>query len=95
MKSLDWQEREWLRYCLYYDVQTATAIRTNPVAQSLVNKGILNEGSGHFMNLPFHVTDDAWLVARANIFEFLSLEEMQCGGPHQELDQFMRGTKRI
>ena len=95
MQSLDGPEREWLRYCLYFNVQTATALRKNPVPQSLVNKGILIEGSGPIPNLPFHITDDAWLVAKANMFEFISPEEMVSDATADELNQFMREMKRV
>jgi hypothetical protein len=95
MQNLDGPEREWLRYCLYFNVQTATALRTNPVPQSLVNKGILIEGSGQILNLPFHINDDAWLVTQANMFEFISAEEMESDATADELNQFMREMKRV
>lgn len=61
ISSLNDAEIMWIKYCLFYEQQTLSAERTRPVAQSLVHKGILQEGSGHILDLPFHIPDDVWL----------------------------------
>lgn len=75
LDSLDHAEKMWIKYCLYYDVQTLSANVTDSTAQSLVNKGILVQGSGHMMNLPFHVRDDVWAYLKEHEKEYLTDQE--------------------
>lgn len=90
MLSLSEPEKNWVRYCLYYGEQTAVAPINASVPQSLVNKRILRQGTGHLLKLPFHFDDDAWNVAQANISEFLSPEEFGDPAVGKRLDEFMR-----
>ncbi|MDP3013056.1 MAG: super-infection exclusion protein B [Candidatus Subteraquimicrobiales bacterium] len=75
LDSLDHAEKMWIKYCLYYNVQTLSANMTDSTAQSLVNKGILVQGSGHMMNLPFHVRDDVWAYLKEHEKEYLTDQE--------------------
>lgn len=75
LNGLSPEERMWIKYCLFYGQQTLSAERTRPFVQALVYKGILQEGSGHILNLPFHVRDDVWAYLCENKAEFLTDEE--------------------
>jgi hypothetical protein len=75
LNSLDDREFLWIKYCLYYNFQTLSAKQDDVTAQSLLNKGILSQGSGSILNLPFHVPDDVWIYLQENKFHFLSKEE--------------------
>lgn len=69
--SLDPNEKMWVKYCLYHDVQTLSAERGNHTAQSLCHKGIVAEGSGHVLDLPFHIPDHVWKYLLEHKDEFL------------------------
>ena len=60
LRSLDLNEGMWIKYCLFHNVQTLSAERGNRTAQSLCHKGIIEEGSGHILDLPFHFPDPVW-----------------------------------
>lgn len=77
LDSLDENEKLWIKYCLYHNTQTLSAQRGDRVAQSLTYKGILAEGSGHILDLPFHIPDDIWEYLKENESVFLSEEERQ------------------
>lgn len=70
LSSLDLEERMWFKYCLFHNVQTLSAERGNRIAQSLCHKGLVAEGSGHVLNLPFHIPDRVWrhLVSNKDTF---------------------------
>ena len=72
LRSLDPNERMWIKYCLYHNVQTLSAERGNRTAQSLSNKNILAEGSGQIFDLPFHIPDHVWKYLLQNQDEFLT-----------------------
>ncbi len=58
--SLAPDEMMWIKYCLFHNIQTLTAVFSNPTAQSLYRKGLVEEGSGHILELPFHIPDSVW-----------------------------------
>jgi hypothetical protein len=60
LESLNPEEEMWLLYCLFFNTQTLSAELTNTTAQSLVYKGFVKEGSGHALDLPFHIPDLVW-----------------------------------
>lgn len=60
LNSLDLNEQMWIKYCLFHNTQTLSAERTNRTAQSLNHKGIVEEGPGHILDLPFHIPDQVW-----------------------------------
>ena len=91
LQSLDKNERLWLKYCLYHNTQTLSAQRADRVAQSLSFKGILAEGSGHILDLPFHIVDDVWQYLKQNESQFLSPEEHAHPQFAQELERFKIG----
>jgi hypothetical protein len=70
LSSLDLNERMWLKYCLFHNVQTLSAERGNRTAQSLCHKGIVEEGTGNILDLPFHIPDRVWkyLIERKDDF---------------------------
>ena len=88
LSSLSDEEEMWIKYCLFHNQQTLNAERTRSFAQSLVNKGILTEGSGSILNLPFHVKDEVWLYIRENKEKFLSVEEENSQAFLQRLNRF-------
>ncbi len=71
LRSLDLNEQMWLKYCLFHKVQTLSAERGNRTAQSLHHKGIIEEGSGHILDLPFHFPDRVWKYLVEHRSEFL------------------------
>jgi len=66
LSSLNERELLWIKYCLYYNVQTLSARVDDVTAQSLVDKRLLSQGSGSILNLPYHIPDDVWLFVRTN-----------------------------
>lgn len=90
LQSLDEEERMWIKYCLYHNTQSLSAVRVDRVAQSLKDKEILVEGSGSIMDLPFHIRDDVWEYLKANEDQFITQEEKQSTKFVQELEQFKR-----
>lgn len=73
--SLDVGERLWIKYCLFYNVQTLSASRSNCTAQSLHDKKIVTEGSGQISNLPFHFRDCVWRYLLEHKDDFISGNE--------------------
>lgn len=71
LSSLDLNERMWIKYCLFHNTQTLSAERTNRTAQSLNRKGIVEEGPGHILDLPFHIPDQVWRYLLAHKQELL------------------------
>lgn len=75
LRSLDLNESMWIKYCLFHNVQTLSAERGNRTAQSLCHKGIVEEGSGHILDLPFHFPDTVWQHLLLHKEEFLPESE--------------------
>lgn len=69
--SLDPDELMWIRYCLHHNTQTLTAACSNRTAQSLYQKGVVEEGSGHVLDLPFPIPDAIWRYLLEHRTEFL------------------------
>ena len=76
LTSLDLNEQMWIKYCLFHKIQTLSAERGNRTAQSLCHKGIVEEGSGHILDLPFHFPDSVWQHLLAHEGEFLLADEL-------------------
>jgi Super-infection exclusion protein B len=91
LDSLDDKELLWIKYCLYHNTQTLSAQRGDRVAQSLTYKGILAEGSGHILDLPFHIPDDVWEYLKENQSLFLPESDRRNPKFEQILEQFRRG----
>lgn len=71
LRSLDGNEQMWIKYCLFHNTQTLSAERANRTAQSLDHKGIVQEGAGHILDLPFHIPDKVWKYLLEHKDEFL------------------------
>lgn len=69
--TLDSIEKEWIRYCLLENVQTLNAPQINPTANSLVDKGVLSQGTGDILSLPFHINDFVWEYLQNHKDDFL------------------------
>lgn len=91
LQSLDEKELLWLQYCLFHNTQTLSAQRGDRVAQSLTYKGILVEGSGHILDLPFHIRDDVWRFLQDHHDEFLPQEASSDPRFTHVLEQFRKG----
>ena len=91
LNSLGDKEVMWIKYCLFHNTQTLSAQRIDTVAQSLTYKGILQEGSGHMLDLPFHIRDDVWAYLKENEGRFLPNEDKQNPRFAELLDQFRKG----
>lgn len=90
LSSLNSDEQMWIKYCLFHNVQTLSAERGNRTAQSLRYKGIVEEGSGYLLDLPFHIPDKVWGYLLDHKNDFLSDAEL--GDPQFLiiLDQFRK-----
>lgn len=95
LNSLNVREELWIKYCLFNNVQTLAARLDDHTAQSLVNKGILIQGSGSMLNLPFHIRDDVWRVLTEEKASFLSEEEVNDPRFRQALDAFHRSLHAL
>jgi len=90
LNSLDDRELFWIKYCLFHNVQTLSARMDDVTAQSLLNKGILSQGSGSMLNLPFHIPDDVWAYLQENHLLFLSKEEIDDPRFEKHLESFRK-----
>lgn len=90
LNSLNEQERLWIKYCLFNNVQTLSAKMDDVTAQSLLNKGILSQGSGSMLNLPFHISDEVWAYLQDNHLLFLSKEEIDDPRFEKHLESFRK-----
>ena len=90
LNSLDDREREWLRFCLINNIQSLSTQQANRVAQSLVAKGILTEGSGHIMDLPFHIPDRVWRYLLDHREDFVVAGEETDPRVKAKLEQFRK-----
>ncbi|MBU3713083.1 MAG: hypothetical protein FGM21_15010 [Limnohabitans sp.] len=71
LKSLDQRELLWIKYCLYKNQQTISCAYTDRTANSLENKGILSQGSGSVLSLPYTVKDEVWAYLKNHQSEYL------------------------
>jgi hypothetical protein len=90
LQSLDRGEKMWLKYCLYHNVQTLSAQRADRIAQSLCHKGIVEEGTGSILDLPFHFPDRIWKYLIEHKQEFLLESEMKDSHFPDVLNQFRK-----
>lgn len=74
LRTLDRSEHMWIAYCLFHNVQTLSATTINQTANSLVNKGIVTQGSGSVLSLPFHICDFVWEYLQGHKGDFLPQE---------------------
>ena len=91
LDSLDQNELLWIKYRLYHNTQTLSAQRADSVAQSLTYKGLLAEGSGHILDLPFHIRDDVWEFLKENKNVFLAEGDRENPRFEAILEEFRRG----
>ena len=75
LSSLASEELMWLKYCLFFNTQTLASVRNDSIAQSLTFKGILVEGCGDVLSLPFHINDQVWKILKENKSSFLPEHE--------------------
>jgi len=75
LRSLDENERLWIKYCLFHNTQMLSAQMGNRTAQSLDHKGIVEQGAGHMLDLPFHIPDQVWRYLLEYRDEFLPEDE--------------------
>ena len=86
----------WIKCCLFYNVQTLSAAATNPTANSLQDKGIVNKGTGHVegstgqpLNSAFHLPDQVWKYLLEHKDEFLPVHQ-RTKAFHEQLLAFRR-----
>ncbi len=91
--SLNASEKMWIKYCLYHNTRTLTAHCNHPVAQSLYSKGIIEEGSGHILDLPFHMPKEVWLYLLRHKREFIAEREMQDEALPLVLENFRKSLR--
>ena len=95
LKTLDKEEYIWIAYCLYYNVQTLSATPINQTANSLLNKGIISQGSGSILRLPYHLQDFVWEYLQAHKDEFLPPEIRDDPETGSKLDAFAERLKEV
>ena len=93
LNSLDPRERDWIRYCLINNTQSLSSYQTHPTAQSLVHKGILAEGSGHMMDLPFHFPDNVWKYLLSHRSDFIADGAEHDSRLRAQLEDFRRSLE--
>ncbi len=93
LRSLDHEEMMWIKYCLYHNTQTLTAECTNRIAQSLYRKGIVEEGSGHILDLPFYIPKHVWRYLLEHKAEFILEAEMNDEHFPTALDNFRKALR--
>ena len=92
--SLDNSERFWIKACLYEGVQSIPASEGNRVAQSLHWKGIVIQGHGHALDMPFHFPEFVWEHLQTHRRHFLSeVEEIDPNLKH-EIESFHQRIHR-
>jgi Super-infection exclusion protein B len=96
LRSLDLREQMWIKCSLFYNVQTLSAATTDPTANSLHDKGIVNRGTGHvetgtglILNSAFHLPDPVWQYLLEYKDEFLPVHQ-RTKAFHEELLAFRR-----
>lgn len=93
--SLDNDEQCWIAYCLLHDTQTLSANQTNQTANSLENKGIVTQGSGSILCLPYHMRDFIWEYLRKHKEDFLPPELLQDAEGLINIERFAAGLTEI
>lgn len=92
--SLNQWERKWIAYCLLYNTQTLTAQLNDPIANSLLSKGLIERGSGSVLNLPYHMRDFVWQYVQQHRNSFLTGEQATDPQTIQALEEFAVRIKR-
>jgi len=93
--TLDTMEYWWIAYCLLHNVQTLSATGINQTANSLLNKGIVTQGSGSIVSLPFHLQDFVWEHLQKHREEFLPREVCEDREKVAILERFAADLKEI
>jgi hypothetical protein len=93
--TLDPGEYRWIAYCLLHNVQTLSATAINQTANSLLNKGIVTQGSGSMLSLPFHMRDFVWEHLQNHTEEFLPREVREDADKIAILERFAADLKEI
>lgn len=94
LRTLDQSEYMWIVYCLLNNVQTLSATAIHQTANSLLNKGIVTQGSGSILNLPFHIQDFIWEYLQEHREDFLPQELSNDKDKLQILDSFVRSLRK-
>ena len=93
--TLDRGERRWIAYFLLHNVQTLSATEINQTANSLLNKGIVTQGAGSRLSLPFHRRDFVWEHLQKHREEFLPREVCEDREKVAILERFAADLKEI
>ncbi len=86
-------ELMWIRYCLHHNTQVLSAVYSNPTAQSLYRKGLIEEGSGHILELPFRIPDPVWHYLVEHKSEFLPDSEVNHKRFASKLENFRQALR--
>ncbi len=76
LESLSQDEKMWIKYCLFHDTQRFFAPGGTPVSDALRGKGLVEEGTGHLLNMPFVIPDQIWRYLIEHRDEFLDKNEI-------------------
>ncbi len=93
LSGLNAGERMWIKYCLYHNTRTLTAECNHPIAQELYRKGIIEEGSGHILDLPFHIPTDVWHYLLAHKRDFIAEHDMRDESLRALLETFRKSLR--
>ena len=91
LRSLTPSERKWIAYCLLHNIQTLSATQIDETANSLLTKGIVSQGSGNILNLPYHIRDFVWNFLQKHKDDFLPSDLRKDQEKVRILDEFVRG----
>lgn len=95
LNTLDPSEYKWVAYCLLHNVQTLSTTAINQTANSLLNKGVVTQGTGHMLNLPFHIRDFVWDYLQNHREEFLPREVRDDPDKVYILESFAADLKKL
>lgn len=76
LEGLGADEKMWIKYCLFHNTPLLSAQGGNRTADALNAKGLVEEGTGHFLDLPFVIPDEIWRYLVEHKDEFLDENEL-------------------
>ncbi len=91
LDSLDELEQLWIKYCLYNNTQTLSAHSIDGTAHSLTYKGILEQGSGSILDLPFYISDDVWKFLKENDSRYLPDDDRNNPNSKRKVQEYHNG----
>ncbi len=90
LQNLGEGEMACIKYCLLKNVQTIYAYPLRSRINSLINKGIVIQGTGDPLRTPFHINDFVWDYLRKHSDKFLTKDERTDQEKIKALEKFVQ-----